>query len=1187
QLSHARVASLPSIAPRFEQERRAAIMFAKHYSRAGVFAWSPRSVPEQGLIVVDYAQQFSAFSSSAAVETPSVDYVPLSNIYSQPRPRFKKEASVNAQFKCNDLVWTAAGASEEKPYGLLIGGCENGSVVVFDATRMVKDSRLDMLASRKDHAGHVLAVDVSADNKWAMSGGGSGQLLLWDLANLATPFSPGNPTYPDQVKVVKWNGKMESIVASLSSHRCSLWDLRRNGAPIMDIGEVGGGCDWADACWSPLEDTALLTASQSDTVPVLYKWDLRYPTAPVRDHRIHTKGVTAIDWHLADPRLLLSASHDGSMLISNPESGEILGRVGVKRDWVRRVRWCPGKPELVAIQYFQSAVQISSLQSMGTNEDSSSDSTTSPSSPTVTSQFSPTSTTVPSSPSIQEEATNLPVECTIVPEWCSAGPCGVSFGMGGRHAVHSRVRDPVTGKYTYSVEIRRTEASSASYESAMALQNAVDGAAIGSYCEEKALSATSEGAQLLWTFLSAAVAGQGRNESVRILGFSKPSQSFTTTTTDTTTTATTTEQTRTSASSQSQAVNGIVNGMASLTSRDDDEEEEDLLSRVEGLPGIDYRGMDPAGWSLLDALIAGDLDTVVDRLIEAGDVATALLVARDDEKLMRRAVKAHVQRSTLSPISRLLSFVSARHFAPVIEGFPSEEWRRLMGIVLRADPNASERMKEITGKLANASLSSSPLEAAHCAAIPAVIAGDVEMLLAANKALPTEERLQQAIALKWSRTAQAKRAYGTEKKEECAEWESVLEAHCRALVAEGLLDHAWRLVADASPRSTSLAELRYSLWEACGGRSRTQRDAPPNPHAAETAAYAAALRGSGAAAAAAAARRALPAYGSAPAAGGWPPASVPPPPAYGAPLTPYGGGAAMPPPPIGGPPSYQHQQPAPMHYSSMAPPPPLGPPSSAGPYGGMPSMMTPPPHPMTPMAQPAPIQPYQPPIAAAPITERASTPVTRAPVAPGWNDPPPMPVKKAEPARPPSVMQISWNPSSQSGTGTPPSAYGMGSYGAAPGSYGAPPAPLSTAGTAPSLPSSSAQCSPASAAGAHPTVTPKVDLNPSDEALMGRIEQLGAAVVANNKNPASSRKADELLLRLRVELSPRLAAGKLSLPTRAILEQAVGCAYTGDMRGATAAANHLVQTGADFVEVSAFQPALKSLFTLYNQSFAR
>lgn len=37
---------------------------------------------------------------------------------------------------------------------------------------------------------------------------------------------------------------------------------------------------------------------------------------------------------------------------------------------------------------------------------------------------------------------------------------------------------------------------------------------------------------------------------------------------------------------------------------------------------------------------------------------------------------------------------------------------------------------------------------------------------------------------------------------ECTEWESVLEEHCRSLIAEGLLDHAWRLVADAAPRST-------------------------------------------------------------------------------------------------------------------------------------------------------------------------------------------------------------------------------------------------------------------------------------------------------------------------------------------------------------------------------------------------
>lgn len=169
----------------------------------------------------------------------------------------------------------------------------------------------------------------------------------------------------------------------------------------------------------------------------------------------------------------------------------------------------------------------------------------------------------------------------------------------------------------------------------------------------------------------------------------------------------------------------------------------------------------------------------------------------------------------------------------------------------------------------------------------------------------------------------------------------------------------------------SLAELRYSLWEACGGRSRTQRDAPPNPHATETAAYAAALRegGSVAAAAAAAARRAPPAYGSTPAAGGWPP------PAYGAaPPAPYA--APMPPPPMGGPPSYQQQQ---GHYAAIAPPPlvptlprpPPPPPSSTGSYGVPSTMQMGGGPPVMGMMAPTPIQPYQ----SAPVAA-AAAPVT-------------------------------------------------------------------------------------------------------------------------------------------------------------------------------------------------------------------
>uniref|UniRef100_A0A0N4VXQ7 WD_REPEATS_REGION domain-containing protein n=1 Tax=Haemonchus placei TaxID=6290 RepID=A0A0N4VXQ7_HAEPC len=88
--------------------------------------------------------------------------------------------------------------SESHPRGLIFGGTENGTVVFLDAQKLVNDSSLSVVSSRRDHQGHVLSVDYSSDYRWAMSAG-SAQLLLWDLTNLATPFSPGTPNFAEQV----------------------------------------------------------------------------------------------------------------------------------------------------------------------------------------------------------------------------------------------------------------------------------------------------------------------------------------------------------------------------------------------------------------------------------------------------------------------------------------------------------------------------------------------------------------------------------------------------------------------------------------------------------------------------------------------------------------------------------------------------------------------------------------------------------------------------------------------------------------------------------------------------------------------------------------------------------------------------------------------------------------------------
>lgn len=130
-----------------------------------------------------------------------------------------------------------------------------------------------------------------------------------------------------KVRRVRWNRSMANIVASLSSQRGSLWDMRHPGGPILEFAEVfrvllripslsprptllvvqiGSGCDWADLCWKPDDSSTLIVASQLALAPGVQKWDLRYPTAPVNEYHVHDRGVTAIDWWVVILRFISS-----------------------------------------------------------------------------------------------------------------------------------------------------------------------------------------------------------------------------------------------------------------------------------------------------------------------------------------------------------------------------------------------------------------------------------------------------------------------------------------------------------------------------------------------------------------------------------------------------------------------------------------------------------------------------------------------------------------------------------------------------------------------------------------------------------------------------------------------------------------------------------------------------------------
>ncbi|VDM75181.1 unnamed protein product [Strongylus vulgaris] len=97
---------------------------------------------------------------------------------------------------------------------------------------------------------------------------------------------------------------------------------------------------------------------------------------------------------------------------------------------------------------------------------------------------------------------------------------------------------------------------------------------------------------------------------------------------------------------------------------------------------------------------------------------------------------------------------------------------------------------------------------------------------------------------------------------------------------------------------------------------------------------------------------------------------------------------------------------------------------------------------------------------------------------------------------------------------------------------------------------------------------------------MDRFYHLIEAVISVNRTPVALHKAEEARTRLACELAPRLAAGRLTMGTRQLLWQTCEQASRGDYRAAVATCGHMVRSGGDFVEVSAFLPALKSLFLL-------
>ncbi|CAD6199838.1 unnamed protein product [Caenorhabditis auriculariae] len=747
-------------------------MSAKLYSRPGVFAWSPRGNDSKGLIVADFAQYFDA---NAGNVQPKIEFLSSSDLFG--KVELSPTASVNTNYRFNELCWANSGGDQHLG-GIVAGGTEDGTVVFFDAFALINESKLEIISARRDHHGHVLSVDSSADGRWVTSGAGSGQLLLWDLANLASPYSPGVANFQDQVKVIRWCGKVDTIFASASAHRVSVWDIRRHGAPILEFAE-NPGCDWATLSWNPKNANTLLVGSQSQTNPVIQLWDLRYATAPLNEFRLHQRGVTSIDWHTADDRLAMSAGLDGQILIWNPENGQIHGGLGsLQGDWIKAVRWSRAQPAQLAVQYFRHPTQICSLDSLGT-------------------------------PQQGMEVLAPKLSESLVPSWISAPTVGSSLAMGCRHVTHWRSFDIPSQKFVFNVEVETAFVDEELLSTIETFQRAHENNGLDGFYEDMAMTTKDEVDQLSWLFLSQ-VKNQSRSGLLKLLGFGEPD-----TTTESTSDATTSSTERSEVS-------------PTCSTYSDERNSPSLALTVNR---VDFSTLEDDGWKLLDCSVNGDHKKVIEELCRRGCYFEAAYYSMR-YNLQHQVLQTYLESDTpTDPLGRLALFLGVSEKTKRTEGiktraiqsFPLTQWKRLLALVFAMEYSSfsvQNTMKKI-------GLHWLTTERKELAMLPFIIASDEENLLDANQHLPLESRVFQALGLKLSRVPTA---YIGPK------LAGVLREYALVLANNGIVESAWKLVADFGDcQEQEFLETRYALWHAAGGRECTGTYLPPNPWQPKTA----------------------------------------------------------------------------------------------------------------------------------------------------------------------------------------------------------------------------------------------------------------------------------------------------------------------------------------------------------------
>ncbi|XP_053559342.1 protein transport protein Sec31A isoform X8 [Bombina bombina] len=499
-------------------------MKLKEIDRTAMQAWSPAQHHPIYLATGTSAQQLDAtFSTNASLEIFELDLADQSL-------DMKSCATFSSSHRYHKLIWGPHRMeSDENISGVLVAGGENGNVILYDPAKIIAGDSEVVIAQQDKHTGPVRALDINGfQTNLVASGANESEIYIWDLNNFAVPMTPGAKSQPlEDISCIAWNRQVQHILASTSpSGRATVWDLRKN-EPILKVSDHSNRMHCSGMAWHPDVATQMVLSSEDDRLPVIQMWDLRFASSPLRVMEMHTRGILAIAWSMADPELLLSCGKDSRILCSNPNTGEILYELPTNTQWCFDIQWCPRNPAVLSAASFDGRISIYSIMGGGN------DNLSQKQADQLSSSFGnldPFGTGHPLPPlqlpqQPTQQSTVIPLKKP--PKWLRR-PVGASFSFGGKLVTFEALKSqsaqpqhPQAVQQHYQVYISQVVTEQEFLSRSNQLQDVVSTGAFADYCQKKIEEAKTDFDKNVWSFLKVNFENDSRGKYLELLGFRK------------------------------------------------------------------------------------------------------------------------------------------------------------------------------------------------------------------------------------------------------------------------------------------------------------------------------------------------------------------------------------------------------------------------------------------------------------------------------------------------------------------------------------------------------------------------------------------------------------------------------------------------------------------------------------------